>query len=95
VADIAFENQTYSMSSDLSGSIVQLRNQIAVAVDEFRSVIGRTYDTLNCVHPHGVLVVGVIRKLKSRQRASFNQFRRSLHGLTVITYEPTTSCCCA
>ena len=37
VADITFENQIYSMSSDLSGSIVQVRNQIAVAVDEFRT----------------------------------------------------------
>jgi hypothetical protein len=85
--DTGYDNETYSMHSDLTGGIVQVRNQIAVAVEDFRSVIGRDYVDLNCVHPKGVLIAGTASRLRKRQKDSFNHFRQSLFGLTVITYD--------
>jgi hypothetical protein len=86
-ADTSFDNETYSMHSDLSGSVVQVRNQIAVAVEDFRSVLGRSYEELSRIHPRGVLIIGTVATLNQRERDSFNLFRYTLYGLTVITYD--------
>jgi hypothetical protein len=81
-------NETYSMHSDLTGGIVQTRNQISVAIDSFESVLGPGFGhRLNRVHPKGVLVVGRIADLGQRELESFNHFRHGLNSLTVITYD--------
>jgi len=84
-----FQNEVYSMHADLSGALIQVRNQIAVAVDDFRNAIDRTfreYD-LNCVHARGVLITGTGSALGERQMESFNYFRHSLQGVTIITFD--------
>lgn len=86
------DNETYSMHADLSGGIVQVRNQITVAVEHFQSVLGVGYkDKINRVHPKGVLVTGDLRGLSQREKDSFNQFRHGLYSLTVITYDELLS----
>jgi len=85
--DDGFENEVYAMHAELSGGIVQARNQIAVAVEDFQSVLGKGYEELNRVHPKGVLVIGSASALGQRQKDSFNQFRHALHSLTVITFD--------
>jgi hypothetical protein len=80
-------NVIYMMHGELSGAIVQVRNQIAVAVENFGLVLGKSYLDLNSVHPSGVLVVGAIAGLSEREKSSFNHFRHGLHGLTVITFD--------
>jgi hypothetical protein len=81
------ENEIYTMHADLSGGIVQVRNQITVAIEDFQSVLGRGYEQkLNRVHPKGVLVIGSTASLTQRQKDSFNQFRQGLYSLTVITF---------
>lgn len=85
--DVDLDNETYSMSAALSGAVVQTRNQIAVAIDDFASVLGKTFDTVNRVHPKGVLVVGTASALGSREKDSFNHFRSGLFSLTVITFD--------
>jgi hypothetical protein len=83
-----FDNETYSMHSDLTGGIVQTRNQMSVAIDNFGSVLGPgSGHKLNRVHPKGVLVIGEVHGLGDRQLASFNHFRHGLYSLTVITYD--------
>lgn len=82
------DQDVYNVHSDLSGSIVQVRNQVAVAVDHFESVLGKTHkDIENRIHPKGALIVGTSAGLNERQRESFNLFRHGLHSLTVITYD--------
>jgi hypothetical protein len=81
------ENEIYSMHRDLTGGIVQTRNQISVAVDYFESVLGRGFETLNRVHPKGVLILGCKAGLSQREVDSFNHFRHGLDSLTVITYD--------
>jgi hypothetical protein len=64
------------------------RNQIAVAVEDFQSVLGDMYmGKINHVHPKGVLVIGSASALNPRQRESFNHFRHGQHSLTVITFD--------
>lgn len=81
------DQEVYSASSELSGAIVQTRNQIAVALDDFDAVLGRTFDDMRRVHASGVLVIGLAEGLSDRQLASFNLFRRGLYDLTVITFD--------
>lgn len=88
VAGSGSDSETYSMHAELSGGVVQVRNQITVAVEHFQSVLGEEYkEKINRVHPKGVLVTGTLQGLSQRQKDSFNQFRHSLHSLTVITYD--------
>ncbi len=86
--DTGFDNETYSMHSKLSGSIVQIRNQISVAVNSFESTLGPGFEyKINRVHPKGVLIIGTLTGLNERKQSSFNQFRHGLFSLTVITYD--------
>jgi hypothetical protein len=81
-------NETFSMHGDLTGGIVQTRNQIAVAIEDFESVLGRTLGPeLNRIHPRGVLIIGKVDALSGRQLASFNHFRYGLSDLTVVTFD--------
>jgi Domain of unknown function (DUF4263) len=81
------DNEVYSISPGLSGAIVQVRNQIAVAVENFTHTLGRGFAELNRVHPKGVLITGLVSELDERQQFSLNQFRYGLFSLTVITYD--------
>lgn len=83
-----YDNETYAMHTDLSGGIVQVRNQITVAIENFQNVLEPGYEhKLNRVHPKGVLLIGSSDTLTQREKDSFNQFRHALHSLTVITFD--------
>ncbi len=81
-------NETYSMHSELSGGVVQIRNQITTAVESFESVLGPGFEhKMNRVHPKGVLIIGTLDGLSERQLASFNHFRHGQYSLAIITYD--------
>jgi hypothetical protein len=83
-----FDNDVHSMHPDLTGAVIQTRNQIAVAVEDFQTVLQRGFrDKINRVHPKGVLVAGTAATLSQREKESFNHSRHGLHSLTVITYD--------
>lgn len=82
-----FDNEVYSVHAKLSGAIVQVRNQIAVAQREFVTTLGRTHDDLEAVHPVGVVIAGSYSRMSDAQQRSFDHFRRSLHGVQVITFD--------
>jgi hypothetical protein len=87
-SDEGYANEVYAMHTDLTGGIVQTRNQIAVAVEQFQSMLGAKYmGKLNRVHPKGVLVIGSASTLNPRQKESFNHFRHGQHSLTIITFD--------
>jgi hypothetical protein len=85
----SFDNEIYSIHGDLSGGVIQIRNEISVAIEDFQSLLGRDYaaEKLNRVHPKGVLIIGTSNNLEQRQRDSFNHFRHALHSITVITFD--------
>lgn len=83
-----FDSEVYAMHSELTGAIVQTRNQIAVAIEDFQMLQrGGFYDKINRVHPKGVLVTGMVAELSQREKDSFNHFRQGLQSLTVITFD--------
>jgi hypothetical protein len=86
-AGSGFQNEIYSIHPELSGGIVQVRNQIAVAVENFSETLGTGFAGLNRVHPKGVLITGTLESLSERERDSLNHFRQGLFSLTVITYD--------
>lgn len=80
-------NEIYSIHPELSGGVVQVRNQIAVAVDNFTETLGVGFAKLNRVHPKGVLITGMVSELNERERDSFNFFRQGLFSMTVMAYD--------
>lgn len=81
------DNEVYSVHPKLSGAVVQVRNQMAVAQRDFVSALGRTYDDLESVHPVGIVIAGTYSTMRAEQQRSFNHFRRSLHGVQVIAFD--------
>jgi hypothetical protein len=82
------DNETYGMHADLTGAVVQARNQIAVAVEYFESVLGPGLERqVNRLHPHGIILIGSTVELSQREKDSFNNFRTSLHNLVIITFD--------
>jgi len=87
-SDAGYDNEIYAMHADLTGGIVQVRNQITIAIEDFQSVLGRSYRAkINRIHPKGVLLIGSTDSLTQREKDSFNQFRQGLFSLTVITFD--------
>lgn len=80
-------NETYSMHAELTGAVVQARNQIAVAQTSFASTFGVTFEDLNAVHPFGVVVAGLYSELSASKQKSLDHFRNSLHGVRVVTFD--------
>lgn len=81
------DNIVYAMHGDLTGGIVQMENQIRVAVKYFRSQIIEDYPDLNRLDPAGVLIVGQYSSLNVMQKRSFDLFRKSLGKNSVFTYD--------
>lgn len=85
--DTGFDNEVYALHQDLSGAIVQVRNQITVAIEDFQVLARGSADDLNRIHPKGVLVIGSTAALSQRQKDSFNQLRHGFNNLTIITFD--------
>jgi hypothetical protein len=82
------DQDVYSPHKELSGGVVQTRNEIAIAIEHFESVLGKTFKEVESrVHPKGVLIIGSASDLNEREKASFNHFRHGLYSLTVITFD--------
>jgi hypothetical protein len=85
--DTGFDNEVYALDQNLSGAIVQVRNQITVAIEDFQVLARGSAGDLNRIHPKGVLVIGSTASLNQRQKDSFNQLRHGFHNLTIITFD--------
>ena len=81
------QNICHSMSSKLTGAIVQTENQIRVAERDFRTMVGEDYPDLNQTDAIGVLLIGNKSILGSDKQRSFNLFRKSLGKNIVMTYD--------
>jgi hypothetical protein len=80
-------NEIYCMHSDLSGGVVQMENQIHVAVENFKTIIGADYPELNHLNPSGVLIAGNRGSLTDTEQKSFDLFRKSLGKNQVFTFD--------
>ncbi len=87
-ADSGLDNEVYSMDAELSGGVAQAQNQLTVAVEHFQSVLGPDFRyKINRIHPKAVLIIGILSKLKQREKDSFNQFRSGFHSPIIITFD--------
>ena len=80
-------NVVYSMSSKLTGAIIQLENQIYTAIKYFQSCLGEDYEGLNFLSPTGILIVGKYTDLDVEQQKSFELFRKSINKNQIITFD--------
>lgn len=85
--DSGDKNETYEIHGDLTGGLVQLENQINVAVEYFKTQIGEDFDKLNHINPAGVLVAGNYSKLNTSQKRSLDLFRKSVGKNQIITFD--------
>jgi len=85
------QNTSHSMSDELTGGLVQMENQIRVAIEDFRSMLGKDYPELNRLNPSGVLLIGRSATLTPDELRSFNLFRKSLGKNLVMTFDELPS----
>ncbi len=80
-------NETYSIHVDLTGGVVQMENQIYVAVEYFEKTIGDDYAGISRLNPTGVLIAGNYSSLSDTEQKSFDLFRKSLGKNQVYTFD--------
>ncbi len=81
------KNELYGIHGELSGGVVQMENQINIAIEHFKTTIGEDYEGLNHLNPAGVLIAGDYSKLKPAERKSFDLFRKSLGKNQIYTFD--------
>lgn len=81
------KNELYQIHGNLSGGIVQMENQIHIAIEHFEKQIGADYKELNHLDPTGVLITGNYSLLDNRQKISFDLFRKSLGKNQIYTFD--------
>lgn len=85
--DAEGKNELCVMHGDLTGGIVQLENQIYIAIENFKTTLGADYDGLNHLNPTGVLIAGNYESMTDVQRKSFELFRKALGKNQVYTFD--------
>lgn len=79
-------NEIYGIHQNTTGAIVQMENQIYIAVKYFKDLIGNDYD-IDFLDPRGVLIVGNFSKLSILQKKSFNLFRKTMGKNQIMTFD--------
>lgn len=81
------KNEVYRIHGDLTGGVVQMENQMQVAVEYFKTQIGEDYPKLTHLNPVGVLIAGTYASLSETKQRSFDLFRKSLGKNHVFTFD--------
>ena len=76
---------TYSMSDDLIGGVVQVLDYKNTLISNSHTLI--TPEHLNSFNPQCVLIIGRTKNLNPDQIKSFELYRSELKDVTVITYD--------
>ncbi len=85
-------NGAWSLSKDLTDAVAQIQANMQTW-DKDGSGSDENKDSLESkgiytVSPRGIIVIGNLAQLDSRsKRATFERFRRSLHGVEIITFD--------
>lgn len=81
------KNEIYRIHGDLTGGVVQMENQVHVAVQYFKTQLGEDFPETNHLNPAGVLVAGKYSSLSETEKRSFDLFRKSLGKNCVFTFD--------
>jgi len=80
-------NEIYGIHQKTSGAIVQMENQIYIAINHFKDLIGKDFN-INSLDPKGILIIGNYSKLSSKaKKKSFNLFRKTMGKNQIITFD--------
>jgi hypothetical protein len=79
-------NEIYGIYQDTTAAIVQMENQIYIATEYFKDLIGKDFN-INFLDPRGVLMVGNFSKLSDSEKKSFNLFRKTMGKNQIITFD--------
>jgi len=82
----AYRN-TYTLSSDLTGSINQLLNYKDSFQKNYYSLNNNSSSTFNLISPNSYLIIGNQENLSKEEKECFELYRKNLNGITIITFD--------
>lgn len=83
-----YRGESHSISEELSGAINQVLSYRQTLLNEFSSLYVNSGANFEAFSPHCVVVVGNTAQLDERTKvSSFENFRSSLNGITILTYD--------
>lgn len=81
------KNELYRIHGDLTGGIVQMENQIHVAIEHFKTQLLQDFPDISHLNPSGVLIAGNYASMTKPQQRSFDLFRKSMGKNQVFTFD--------
>ena len=83
-----YRGESYSVSEELSGAINQTLSYRQSLLNEFNSLFVNSSGGFEAFSPRCIVVAGMTTQLNDRpQTSSFENFRNSLNGVTILTYD--------
>lgn len=84
-----YRGGVYNISSDLSGSVIQISNYKNSLLQNYMSLVGSEEDKLDAFNPKCIVIIGNIHAelQEQRQRKSLELFRMGLKDIQIITYD--------
>lgn len=84
-----YRTNSYSISTDLSGAVIQTLNYKTEIQRDFHRLVYETTEKFEVVEPTCMVIIGNLSSeiLDSKQMRSFDLFRNTLNNLTIITYD--------
>ncbi|WP_328591540.1 Shedu immune nuclease family protein [Methylotetracoccus oryzae] len=80
--------QTYNVSTELSGAVMQALNYRHSLQDNYRQIQGHSDDLFDSFDPQCAVIIGNTRQLGDRQKTkAFELFRHQFPGLAVIPFD--------
>ena len=88
----SYRGNAYSISSDLSGAVVQTQNYLTSFSSEGQALIG-TERSLNALYPRGLIIAGNSKEFEddATKQKSFELFRNSQERMEILTYDEVFS----
>lgn len=83
-----YRNESHSISEELGGAISQVLSYRQTLLNEFSSLYVNSGANFEAFFPRCVVVIGNAAQLGERAKtSSFENFRSSLNGITILTYD--------
>ncbi len=79
--------QTYSLSSDLTGSINQLLGYKDQFQKNYYALSNNSNLNFSLISPNTYLIIGNQEILNKEQKECFENYRKNLNGITIITFD--------
>lgn len=83
-----YRAESYSVSEELSGAVNQVLSYCQSLLNEFNALYVNSGASIEAFSPRCVVVIGNTNQLSDRTKtSSFENFRSSLNGITILTFD--------